>query len=62
MVYVTDDCSHEAMSDLVTLMGSLVDSKGRILVPDIYDSVKPLTDDEASCYDSIDFDMASISL
>jgi len=62
MVYFTDDCSHEAMSDLIALMGSLVDNKGRILVPDIYNSVKPLTDDEASCYDSIDFDTASISL
>ena len=59
---VTDCCSHEAMSDLIALMGSLVDNKGRILVPDIYDSVKPLTDEETSSYDSIDFDMASISL
>ena len=56
------DCSHEAMSDLIALMGSLVDIKGHILVPDIYDSVKPLTDEETSSYDSIDFDMASVSL
>ena len=54
--------SHEAMSDLIALMGSLVDNKGRILVPHIYDSVEPLTAKETSSYDSIDFDMASIYL
>ena len=52
-------CSHEAMSDLIALMGSLIDSKGRILIPHIYDSVEQLTDKESSSYDSVDFDMAS---
>ena len=51
--------SHEAMSDLIALMGSLVDNKGRILVPHIYDSVEQLTPTESASYDSIDFDMAS---
>jgi len=55
-------CSHEAMSDLVALMGSLVDNKGHILIPHIYDSVQPLTQEESSSYDSIDFDMASAYL
>jgi len=52
-------CSHEAMSDLIALMGSLVDNKGHILIPHIYDSVQQLTDDELSTYESIDFNMAS---
>lgn len=48
---------HEAMSDLVALMGSLVDVKGRIQIPHIYDSVEQLTAQESSAYDAIDFDM-----
>jgi len=50
------------MSDLIALMGSLVDNKGHILVPRIYDAVEPLTPQESSAYDSIDFDMASTLL
>lgn len=50
---------HEAMSDLIALMASLVDNKGHILVPHIYDSVEQLTPKELSSYDSIDFDMES---
>jgi len=52
-------CSHEAMSDLTALMGSLVDNKGHIMVPHIYDSVQPLTQEESSSYDPIDFDMVT---
>jgi len=55
-------CSHEAMSDLIALMGSLVDVKGRIQIPHIYDSVEQLTAQESSAYDAIDFDMASTLL
>jgi len=51
--------SHEAMSDLIALMGSLVDNKGHILIPRIYDSVEQLTPTESSSYDAVDFDMAS---
>jgi len=47
------------MSDLVALMSSLVDNKGHILIPRIYDSVEQLTPTESASYDSIDFDMAS---
>lgn len=43
-------------------MGSLVDNKGRILIPGIYDSVQPLSQEESSMYDSIDFDVASAYL
>ena len=55
-------CSHEAMSDVIALMGSLVDNKGRILVPHLYDAVEQLTLQESSAYDSNDFDMASTVL
>ena len=43
------------MVDLVSLFNELVDSKGKILVPGIYDQVAPLTEDEKKIYDSIDF-------
>jgi nonspecific dipeptidase len=46
---------HESMVDLVYLLNELVDNKGKILVPGVYDSVKPLTDEEKKLYDSIDF-------
>lgn len=48
---------HEAMTDLITLMGSLVDKKGKILVPGMYDDVAPLTDEEKKLYEKIDFDL-----
>ena len=49
-------CSHEAMSDLIALMASLVDVKGNILVPGVNDAVKPLSEEEKALYDPIDFD------
>ena len=48
---------HEAMTDLVQLMASLVDSSGRILVPGIMDDVAPVTPEEEALYDDIDFDV-----
>ncbi|KAI0213340.1 Cytosolic non-specific dipeptidase [Lamellibrachia satsuma] len=48
---------HEAMTDLVKLMGSLVDSKGKILVPGISDQVAALTEEEVKSYKPIDFDI-----
>ncbi|CAI9725218.1 cytosolic non-specific dipeptidase-like [Octopus vulgaris] len=48
---------HEAMSDLIFLMNSLVDLNGRIQIPGIYDSVKSITSEENSLYGSIDFDL-----
>lgn len=45
------------MTDLVQLMGKLVDSKGNILVKGIMDDVKPLTSEEEALYDPIEFDM-----
>lgn len=50
---------HEAMTDLVQLLASLVDSRdGKILVPGVSDDVKPVTPEEEALYDAIDFDLA----
>lgn len=48
---------HEAMTDLIMLMGSLMDQKGRILVPGISEAVASVTDEELELYDKIDFDL-----
>jgi hypothetical protein len=45
------------MVDLVSVLNELVDSKGKILIPGIYDAVTPLTDEERSLYEPIDFDL-----
>ena len=50
---------HEAMTDLIYLLGQLVDLKGNILIPGINDKVLPLTDDERATYTDIDFDKVS---
>ena len=50
---------HEAMTDLVQLMSSLIDSQGNILVEGIIDDVAPLTPKEDKLYDDIDFDCES---
>jgi nonspecific dipeptidase len=47
---------HEAMTDMIKILGSLVDNKGKILIDGIYDQVTELTDEEAAMYDDIDFD------
>jgi len=47
---------HEAMIDLVHLLSKLVDDKGKILIPGVNELVAPLTDEEDSLYDNIDFD------
>jgi hypothetical protein len=43
------------MVDLVGVLNELVDARGKILVPGIYDSVKALTDEERKTYEPIDF-------
>ncbi|XP_062836668.1 beta-Ala-His dipeptidase isoform X3 [Anolis carolinensis] len=48
---------HEAMSDLIALLDSLVNSCGHILVPGIYDDVAPLTEEEKKQYELIEFDL-----
>ena len=51
---------HEAMTDLINVMGRLVDSKGKILVPGISDQVSAVTQEEEMSYGPIDFDMVSL--
>jgi len=48
--------THEAMGDLIWLLGQLLDEKGNILIPGILDDVCPVTDDEVEMYKSINFD------
>ncbi|KAH0500516.1 Beta-Ala-His dipeptidase [Microtus ochrogaster] len=48
---------NEPMADLVALLGSLVDSSGRILIPGIYDQMAPLTEEEKTMYENIDLDL-----
>ena len=43
------------MVDLVALLNELVDAKGKILVPGMYDSVLPLTEEEEKLYENIEF-------
>ncbi|KAG9479124.1 hypothetical protein GDO78_012670 [Eleutherodactylus coqui] len=48
---------HEAMTDLISLMGSLLDKKGKILIPGMYDTVEPVSINEQAIYEAIDFDL-----
>jgi hypothetical protein len=50
------------MGDLIHLMDSLVDVKGKILVPGIYDTVRKLTDEEKATYEPIEFDPVCVLL
>jgi len=47
---------YEGMSDLIHIMSSLADVNGKILIPGVCDSVRPVTDDEMKTYENIDFD------
>eukprot|EP00096_Caligus_rogercresseyi_P012071 TRINITY_DN4958_c0_g1_i1.p1 TRINITY_DN4958_c0_g1~~TRINITY_DN4958_c0_g1_i1.p1 ORF type:complete len:467 (+),score=146.09 TRINITY_DN4958_c0_g1_i1:47-1447(+) len=49
---------HEAMTDLIGLMDSLVDVKGKLLIEGIYDDVSNLTPKEQGLYSQIDFDLS----
>uniref|UniRef100_A0A2I2ZBB5 Carnosine dipeptidase 2 n=1 Tax=Gorilla gorilla gorilla TaxID=9595 RepID=A0A2I2ZBB5_GORGO len=48
---------HEAMTDLILLMGSLVDKRGNILIPGINEAVATVTEEEHKLYNDIDFDI-----
>ncbi len=48
--------SHESMIDLISLLNELVDAKGKILIPGIYDDVAVLTEEERKSYENIDFE------
>lgn len=47
------------MVDLIALLNTLVDSRGHILIPGVYDSVAKLTDEEKKLYEPIDFNPVS---
>ena len=47
----------EPMLDLVNILSNLVTLDGKILVEGVYDSVKPLTEEEKKLYDNIEFDV-----
>ncbi|KAK0077279.1 hypothetical protein PV325_004176 [Microctonus aethiopoides] len=48
---------HEAMSDLIYLLNTLVDVNGAILINGIYDNVAKITDSELADYRNIEFDV-----
>ncbi len=53
--------SHEAMTDLIGVMSTLVDSHGRILIDGIYDEVAPLLPEEEKLYQAITFDTVCLN-
>eukprot|EP00834_Sanchytrium_tribonematis_P005533 NODE_342_length_9153_cov_0.637376.p2 type:complete len:475 gc:universal NODE_342_length_9153_cov_0.637376:4607-6031(+) len=48
---------HEPMTDLIHLMSKLVTPQGQILIPNLLDAVKPISQEEIKLYDSIDFNL-----
>ncbi|XP_038666237.1 cytosolic non-specific dipeptidase-like [Scyliorhinus canicula] len=48
---------HEAMTDLIALLDSLVNSTGHILIPGIDSDVVPLTNEERVLYEAIEFNL-----
>ncbi|KAG0773315.1 hypothetical protein G6F62_012190 [Rhizopus arrhizus] len=48
------------MTDLFAIMSKLVDVKGKILIPGIYDQVRELTDSEQRIYDDLSFQMEEL--
>ncbi|CAF0746204.1 unnamed protein product [Rotaria sordida] len=50
---------HEAMTDLITIMSTLVDDQGRILINGMYDDVAPLSPAEEQLYSKITFDVST---
>ena len=52
--------AQEPMTDLVRIMGSLVDTDGKIQIPGLMDLVAPLTDEEKSLYEGIAFTMDNL--
>ena len=52
--------AQEPMTDLVRVLGKLVDTDGKIQIPGISEMVAPLTDDEKSLYEGISYSMANL--
>ncbi|KAG7664781.1 dug1 [[Candida] subhashii] len=51
----------EPMTDLIKVMSTLVDVKGKIQIPGVYDMVAPLTEKEDKLYDDIDFSVGELN-
>ncbi|KIM86833.1 hypothetical protein PILCRDRAFT_816092 [Piloderma croceum F 1598] len=51
---------HEPLGDLIHLLGTLVRSDGKILIPKINDQVPLLTDEEKALYEAIDFEIKDV--
>lgn len=51
----------EPMTDMVNIMSSLVDSRGRLLIPGIYDQVQAVTEDEYKAYQDLDISAAELN-
>ncbi|KAI0019282.1 hypothetical protein F4780DRAFT_747795 [Xylariomycetidae sp. FL0641] len=49
--------AQEPMTDLMRVLGSLVDTHGKIQIPGIYEQVAAVTEQEESLYDGISFSM-----
>ncbi|CAK7226901.1 hypothetical protein SBRCBS47491_006385 [Sporothrix bragantina] len=52
--------AQEPMTDLTRVLATLVDTDGVIQIPGIAEQVAPVTEDEASLYDSISFTMETL--
>nr|XP_036589876.1 peptidase family M20/M25/M40 [Colletotrichum truncatum]KAF6801881.1 peptidase family M20/M25/M40 [Colletotrichum truncatum] len=50
----------EPMTDMVNILSSLVDSNGNILVPGIYDTVQPVTEEERISYNELEISHHSL--
>ncbi|KAE9414400.1 hypothetical protein Angca_002747 [Angiostrongylus cantonensis] len=48
---------YEPLADLLWLMSQLTSVDNRILIPGIYDDVAPMTNEESTLYDKIDFNV-----
>ena len=53
-------CAQEPMTDLVRVLGTLVDTNGKIQIPDLQEMVAPLTDDEKGLYGDISYTMDNL--
>jgi Cys-Gly metallodipeptidase DUG1 len=52
--------AQEPMTDLVRVLGSLVDTHGNIKIPGLMDLVAPLTDEERAIYSGISYTMENL--
>jgi len=51
---------HEPMTDLIHLMGRLVDNQGNILIPGVEEMVEAPTDEEKAIYERLDYSIVDV--